>query len=60
MDQHMVEALIEAWNPETKAFRLGRRDVPFSYFDVALLTGFPSTGSSVVFKRCDEVGEVGF
>jgi len=58
MDQHMVEAFIEAWNPDAKAFRLGHRDVSFSYFDVALLTGLPSIARPVVFKRCDDVGEV--
>ena len=44
MDRHMVQALIQAWKPDAKAFRLGHRDVPFLYFDVALLPGLPSTG----------------
>ncbi|KAJ8437174.1 hypothetical protein Cgig2_003803 [Carnegiea gigantea] len=35
MDRHMVQALLEAWNPENKCFKLGRREVPFSQFDVA-------------------------
>jgi len=58
MDRHMVEALIEAWNPDTKAFRLGRQDVPFSFFNVALLTGLPSIGRPVVFERHEDVGQV--
>jgi len=58
MDRHMVQGLIEAWNPDAKAFRLGRRDVPFLYFDMALLAGLPSTGRPVVFERHDHVGEV--
>ena len=39
MDHHMVQALIHAWNPDALAFMIGRREVQFSYFDVALLTG---------------------
>jgi len=57
MDRHMVQALIEAWNPDAKAFRIGHREVRFSYFDVALLTGLPSTGRPVVFERGEGAGE---
>jgi len=39
MDRHMVQALIEAWNTEEKAFRIMHREVQFTYFDVALLIG---------------------
>jgi len=58
MDRHIVQALIEAWNPEAKAFMIGYREVPFSYFDIALLTGLPATGRLVVFERGEETGEV--
>ena len=54
----MVEALIQAWNPDRMAFRVGRREVPFTYFDVALLTGLPAIGREVVFHRGEGVGEV--
>ena len=42
MDRHMVQALIQAWNPDRMAFRVGRREVPFTYFDVCLLYTSPS------------------
>ena len=58
MDRHMVVAMIESWNLKTKSFRIKRRDVPFSYFDVALLTGLPATSRPVVFKRGEDMGEV--
>jgi len=54
----MVQALIEAWNLDAKACRLGCRDVPFSYFNVALVIGLPIIGRPVVFERRDDVGEV--
>jgi len=53
MDWHMVQALIESWNPDIKAFNLGRREVPFSYFDAALLTGLPASGGPVVFEQTE-------
>ncbi|KAJ8425492.1 hypothetical protein Cgig2_029574 [Carnegiea gigantea] len=34
------------------------REVPFSHFDVALLTGFPATGKLIAFERSDGGGEV--
>jgi len=54
----MIQALIEAWSPEAKVFRLGHREVPFSYFDVALLIGLLATRRTVVFKREAGIGEV--
>ncbi|KAJ8420936.1 hypothetical protein Cgig2_032134 [Carnegiea gigantea] len=45
--------LLEAWNPESKCIKLGRREVPFSYFDVALLTGLSATGKCIAFERSD-------
>jgi len=58
MDRHMVQALIHAWNPDALAFMIGQREVQFSYFDIALLTGLPATGREVVFRRGDSAGEV--
>ena len=37
---------------------IGRREVQFSIYDVALVTGLPATGRQVVFKRGDSAGEV--
>ncbi|KAJ8426838.1 hypothetical protein Cgig2_025243 [Carnegiea gigantea] len=51
-------ALLQARNPESKCFKLGQREVPFSHFDVALLTGFPATGKRVAFERNDGDSEV--
>ncbi|KAJ8430116.1 LOW QUALITY PROTEIN: hypothetical protein Cgig2_007089 [Carnegiea gigantea] len=58
MERHLVHALLQAWNPESKCFKLGRREVPFSDFDVALLTGFPATRMHVAFERSDGGSEV--
>ncbi|KAJ8430687.1 hypothetical protein Cgig2_018413 [Carnegiea gigantea] len=51
MDKHLVHALMESWVPESKAFRIGRREVPLSVYDVALLTGLPATGKHVTFDQ---------
>ncbi|KAJ8436381.1 hypothetical protein Cgig2_032202 [Carnegiea gigantea] len=37
--------------PDTKAFRIGQREVPFSVFDVALLTGLPAMGKHITLIR---------
>ena len=58
MDRHLVETLIQVWNPEAKAFKIGSREVRFSYFDITLLTGLSATGKPVVFKRGKDAGEV--
>jgi len=58
MDRHRVQALIQTWNPDSTAFRVGRREVPFTYFDVALLTGLPAMGRQVVFHRGEAAGKV--
>lgn len=39
MDQHLTLALVKCWVPQWKAFRLAAHRVPFSVFDVALMTG---------------------
>ena len=58
MDRHLVRALVESWVPESKAFRIGRREVPFSVYDVALLTGLPTTGRHVTFDQVEAPCEV--
>ena len=50
MDRHLVRALIECWKPETKAFKVGSREVPFTVYDVALVTRLPATGKQVTFE----------
>jgi len=58
IDRHMVQALIQAWNSDSTAFRVGRREVPFTYFDVALMTGLLAMGRRVVFHWGEDAGEV--
>jgi len=48
-DRHLVQALIYAWNPDSTSFRVGGREVRFTYFDVALMTGLLVIGSEVFF-----------
>ena len=54
----MVRALIQAWNPDSMAFRVGRREVRFTHFDVALITSLPAMGRPVVFHKGEGAGEV--
>jgi len=58
MDRFLVQALIQLWDPQSLSFRMGRRQVQFSQYDVALVTGLPATGREVVFSRGETVGEV--
>ena len=58
MDRFLVQALIQLWNPESSTFMIGGRQVQFSQYDVALVTGLPATGREVVFTRGETVGEV--
>ena len=51
MDRFMVQGLIQLWNPENSTFMTSRREVQFSQYDVALVTGLPATGREVVFSR---------
>ena len=53
MDHHMVQALIHAWNPDALAFMIGRREVQFSNFDVALLTGSLQGGTTQTHEESD-------
>ncbi|KAJ8429909.1 LOW QUALITY PROTEIN: hypothetical protein Cgig2_025339 [Carnegiea gigantea] len=56
MDRHLVHALVKSWVSESKAFRIGRREVPFSVYDVALLTGLPATRKHVIFDEGSSIG----
>jgi len=58
MDRHMVQALLHAWNSDSTTFKVGRREVQFTNFDVALMTGLPAMRRQVVFHRGEGVGEV--
>ncbi|KAJ8423848.1 hypothetical protein Cgig2_000974 [Carnegiea gigantea] len=58
MDEHLVRALIECWNSDTKSFKIRRREVPFSLYNVALITGLPTHGKPVSFQRSEASGEV--
>ncbi|KAJ8420116.1 hypothetical protein Cgig2_000796 [Carnegiea gigantea] len=49
--KHPVRALVESWVPESKVLRIGRREVPFSVYDMALLTGLPTTRKHVTFDQ---------
>jgi len=44
MERNLALALLKAWVPRRKAFRLGNRLVLFSVFDVALMTGLAAVG----------------
>ena len=59
MERNLALALVKAWVPRKKAFRLGRRLVPFSVFDVALMTGLPAVGEEVDFKEDTATTEFG-
>ncbi|KAJ8435320.1 hypothetical protein Cgig2_022921 [Carnegiea gigantea] len=58
MDRHLVRSLVEGWNAETKAFKVGSREIPFNVYDVALLTGMPATEKQVTFDRGISASEV--
>ncbi|KAJ8423477.1 hypothetical protein Cgig2_013520 [Carnegiea gigantea] len=58
MDRHLVWALVESWVPKMKSFRIGRRKVPFSVYDVTSLTGLPATGRHVTFEEGQGTCEV--
>jgi len=59
MQRELTTVLLMAWVPRRRGFRLAGRVVPFSVFDVALMTGLPATGEIVQFGDEGEVSEVG-
>ncbi|KAJ8422510.1 hypothetical protein Cgig2_010631 [Carnegiea gigantea] len=58
MDGHPIRALIEHCNSNTKSFKIGRKEVPFSLYDVALITGLLAHGKPVLFQRSEVSVEV--
>ncbi|KAJ8427850.1 hypothetical protein Cgig2_012550 [Carnegiea gigantea] len=46
VSRELTAALVKAWVPQRKAFRLARRLMPFSVYDIALFTGLPVTETS--------------
>jgi len=59
MERNLGIALVKAWVPRRRAFRLGERLALFSVFDFALLTGMPATGKRVNFTEGHETTEIG-
>ncbi|KAJ8429584.1 hypothetical protein Cgig2_023790 [Carnegiea gigantea] len=53
MQRELTAALVKAWVPRRKAFRLAGRLAPFSVYDVALFTGLLVTGKIVEFGEDD-------
>jgi len=51
MEKNLALALVKAWVPRRKAFRVGSRLIPFSIFDVALINGLPAVGQQVNFSE---------
>ncbi|KAJ8423069.1 hypothetical protein Cgig2_009338 [Carnegiea gigantea] len=59
MDLHLTLVLVKCWVPRWKAFRLVGRHVPFSVFDVALMTGLPALGTRIELDRLEVSTEMG-
>ncbi|KAJ8446950.1 hypothetical protein Cgig2_006578 [Carnegiea gigantea] len=55
---YIQKKAIRGMNPKSKYFKLGRREVPFSHFDAALLTGFSATGKRIAFERSNGGNQV--
>ncbi|KAJ8440453.1 hypothetical protein Cgig2_013612 [Carnegiea gigantea] len=53
MQRELTTALVKAWVPWRKAFRLAGRFVPFSMYDVAFFTSLSVTGKRVEFGEDD-------
>ena len=59
IERNLALALMKAWVPRRRAFRLGERLVPFSVFDVALMTGLLATGDRVNFDKEHVTNKIG-
>ena len=59
MEQNLALTLVKCWVLRSRAFRLVDRLVPFSVFDVVLLTGLPTTGEMVLFEDDGTMIEIG-
>ena len=53
IQRELTVALVKAWVPQRKAFKLAGRLIPFSVYDVALFTNLPVTGIRVKFGEDD-------
>ncbi|KAJ8433148.1 hypothetical protein Cgig2_007112 [Carnegiea gigantea] len=53
MQRDLTTALVMAWVPRRKAFRLAGRLVPFSVYDVSFFIGLPVMGKIVEFAEGD-------
>ena len=51
MERNLALAPVKAWILRRRAFWVGERLVPFSVFDVALMTRMPATGEPVNFDE---------
>jgi hypothetical protein len=49
MDEALLTGLVDRWRPETHTFRLPFGEMIVTLKDVAMLTGLPIRGRSVVF-----------
>ena len=47
MERQLTVALIDSWDHKRKAFRIAGRKIPFTVFDVVLMTGLPGSGKEV-------------
>ncbi|KAJ8441260.1 hypothetical protein Cgig2_000633 [Carnegiea gigantea] len=56
-DRHLVRALIKCWNTDTKSFKLKWREMPFSFYDVVLITGLPAHGKPILFECSEAISE---
>ncbi|KAJ8427794.1 hypothetical protein Cgig2_032853 [Carnegiea gigantea] len=53
MQRELTAALVKAWVPQRKAFKLAGRLVPFSIYDVTMFSCLPVTGKIVEFGEDD-------
>jgi len=47
MERQLTVVLIDSWDHKRKGFRIAGRKIPFTVFDVVLMTGLPRSGKKV-------------
>ena len=57
IDGHLVRAMIECWNTDTKSFKIRQRKVPFSLYDIDT-TGLPTHGKPFSFEHSEVTYEI--